>query len=189
MTESAQAKPATDISPDGYNPYLFALSASEPDTYDGGDVRGAHEQNFPILKGQKSAVYLVHLEVGGIREPHWHPSAWEATYIISGRAKWLILGTHPGGHYHPKRFEAGTGDLVFIPDGYFHYFENASDCEPLIVLIHFNNSTREANDDLGIVASLSSIPNDVLEPLFKVPAGTFDNIPKNIKPVVITKHQ
>ena len=189
MTESSQAKSATDISQDEKNPFRFPLAASKPDRYDGGDLRGANEKTFPILAGQDAAVYLVHLQVGGIREPHWHPKAWETNYVISGRAKWVVLDSHPDGRYHPHRFEVGEGDLVFIPRGYFHYFENASECEPLTVLINFNTSTPEANDDIGIVASVSSLPNDVLETVFKVPAGTFDNIPKNIKPVVITRRK
>jgi oxalate decarboxylase len=54
------------------------------------------------------------------------------------------------------------------------------------VLVVFNNSTPEPNDDIGIVASFAALPNDVLEAVFKVPAGTFNQIPKNFTPVVIT---
>jgi oxalate decarboxylase len=184
---ATRATPAHDASADDtHNPFVFHLSAETPTVYDGGNLRGANEDTFPIVTGQKAAIYLVTLEVGGIREPHWHPRAWEANYIISGAATWSVLGTHPDGRYHNKQFDVGKGDLVFIPQGYFHYFANASDAEPLTVFIVFNSSTPEPNDDIGIVASFAALPNDVLETVFKVPAGTFNQIPKNFTPVVIT---
>ncbi|MGY2063706.1 cupin domain-containing protein, partial [Nocardia gipuzkoensis] len=117
--------------------HLFKLKAADRANFDGGYLQGANEDNFPVLQGQKGSVYFVHLEVGGLREPHWHPSAWELNYIIAGRARWTILGTHPDGTYHNDTFEAEQADLVFAPQGYFHYFENASTDKPLDVLVTF----------------------------------------------------
>ncbi|WP_240437523.1 cupin domain-containing protein [Sciscionella marina] len=102
----------------GGNPFLFRLTRSAPDDYHGGSLRGAHEKNFPVLTGQQASVYFVHLDVGGMREPHWHPSAWELNFIISGTADWVVLGTHADGSYHNERFRAGQGDLVFAPQGF-----------------------------------------------------------------------
>ncbi len=170
------------------SPHLFPLTTSAPSEYDGGSLRGAHEQNFPVLAGQNGSVYFVTLEVGGIREPHWHPSAWELTFIISGKAKWTILGTHADGGYHNDVFTAEQGDLVFIPQGFFHYFENAGE-QPLQVLVVFNTSSIEPNDDIGIMGSLNSIPRDVLAATFGVPASAFDQVPTEVKPVVITRRK
>lgn len=187
---SATANATATAAPDGStNPYLFDLAGTKPTVFDGGNLRGANEENFKVLKDQKSATYLIELEVGGIREPHWHPSAWESTFVISGQSKWSILGTHPDGKYHNLQFAAGPGELVFIPEGFFHYFENASASEPLKVLVNFNNSTPEPNDDLGIVASLASLPDDVLDTVFGVPAGSFGKIAKKLEPVTITKRK
>ncbi|KAA8883065.1 cupin domain-containing protein [Nocardia colli] len=170
-------------------PHLFKLTASERANHDGGYLQGANEDNFPVLKGQKGSVYFVHLDGGGIREPHWHPSAWELNFIIAGRAKWSILGTHPDGTYHNDVFEAGQGDLVFAPQGYFHYFENASADTPLDVLVMFNTSAGEPNDDIGIVGTLNSLPREVLAASFGIPVSAFANVPTEIKPVVITRHR
>lgn len=167
--------------------HLFKLTESEPMRYDGGTLQGAHEGNFPVLAGQRGSVYFVRLEVGGIREPHWHPTAWELNFVVSGRAKWTILGTHPDGDYRNDAFEAGKGDLVFAPQGYFHYFENAHPTEPLEVLVIFNTAAREPHDDIGIVGALNSIPRDVLAASFGIPASAFDGVPTTIEPVVITK--
>ncbi|MFI1917675.1 cupin domain-containing protein [Nocardia sp. NPDC020380] len=169
--------------------HLFKLTAADRDNYDGGYLQGANEDTFPILRGQQGSVYFVHLEVGGLREPHWHPSAWELNYIISGKARWTILGTHPEGGYRNNVFEAGQGDLVFAPQGHFHYFENASPDVPLEVLVIFNTSAKEPNDDIGIVGSLNALPRNVLAAAFGVPESAFANVPTEIKPVVITRHR
>ncbi|MGW4772930.1 cupin domain-containing protein [Nocardia sp. NPDC004278] len=169
--------------------HLFKITAAEPQQFDGGNLRGATEDNFPVLSGQNGAVYLVRLEVGGIREPHWHPTAWELNYVVSGSAKWTILGTHLDGSYRNDVFEAGQGDLVFAPQGFFHYFENARTDMPLDVLIIFNTSVREGSDDIGIKAALNAIPRDVLATTLGIPASALDAIPTDIAPVVITKRR
>ncbi|WP_069163408.1 cupin domain-containing protein [Nocardia altamirensis] len=167
--------------------HLFHLDAEEPLRFDGGTLQGAHEGNFPVLAGQQGSVYLVRLEPGGIREPHWHPTAWELNYVISGTTRWSILGTHPDGTYRRDVFEASKGDLVFAPQGYFHYFENHTTDTTLEVLVIFNTSAQEPNDDIGIVGTLNSIPRDVLAVCFGVPETAFGQVPTDIKPVVITK--
>jgi oxalate decarboxylase len=58
-------------------------------------------------------------------------------------------------------FEAGKGDVIFAPEGHYHYFENASATEELVALIVFNSDAAEPKDDIGIGQSLTAIPNDV----------------------------
>ncbi|WP_028477231.1 cupin domain-containing protein [Nocardia sp. CNY236] len=169
--------------------HLFHLDATEPLRFDGGDLRGAHENNFPVLAGQCGSAYVVRLEPGGIREPHWHPTAWELNYHISGRAKWTILGTHPDGRYRSEEFEARAGDLVFAPQGYFHYFENAHRDHPLEVLIVFNTSAQEPNDDIGLRGALNSIPRAVTAAVLGIPESALNGIPTDLQPVVITKRR
>ena len=82
---------------------------------------------------------LTVLRPGGIREPHWHPSAWEVNYVISGEARWSVV--EPEG-YHDT-FQARASDLVFLPQGSFHYFENGRDDQDLTVLIVFNTSAEK----------------------------------------------
>ncbi|RMI28982.1 cupin domain-containing protein [Nocardia stercoris] len=166
--------------------HLFHLTAASPDRFDGGTLQGAHEQNFPVLAGQNGAAYFVRLEPGGIREPHWHPTAWELNYHISGTAKWTLLGTHPDGSYRTDVFEAHAGDLVFAPQGFFHYFENARTDAPLELLIVFNTSAPETSDDIGLLAAMNSMPRDVTASVLGVPVSALAAIPTEIKPVVIT---
>ncbi|SFQ43568.1 oxalate decarboxylase [Amycolatopsis arida] len=169
--------------------FLFPLGASEPNQFPGGWLRGAHDGNFPVLAGQNGSVYRLRLEVGGIREPHWHPTAWELTYVLAGRARWTILGTHPDGAYQREEFTAAVGDLVFVPQGFFHYFENAGIADPLDVLVVFNTSTREPSDDIGILGSVNALPRDVLAAVFGVPESALAGLPTGVEPVVITRRR
>jgi len=163
--------------------HVFNLTTAQASEYDGGRLQGANEQNWPILVDQQCAVYLVHLEPGGVREPHWHPSAWEVNYVISGRTRWTFVGPNSS----QESFEASKGDVIFAPQGHFHYFENASDTEELVVLIVFNSSAEEPADDIGIVQSFSSLPTWVLAAAFGAPPEVFDAIPKRHERVVISR--
>jgi len=178
----------TPSGPGGWSaqhPHMFHLQTWAPSVFDGGALQGATAENWPILSGKQGSVYLARLEPGGVREPHWHPSAWELNFVISGKAQWSLVGpqaTHDA-------FEAGPGDLVFAPQGHFHYFENASETEDLVVLIVFNASAGEPDDDVGIVASLSAIPSDVLAAVFKTSPDAFGNLPRKIERVTIARKQ
>ena len=46
---------------------------------------------------------LLTLQPGGIREPHWHPSAWELNIVTSGVAAWVVIdgnGNHESFDQH-----------------------------------------------------------------------------------------
>lgn len=165
------------------HPHLFHLADWGGNVFPGGSLQGANSENWPILVGQKGAVYLARLAVGGIREPHWHPSAWEINVILAGLSRWVFVG--PNGTQDV--FEAGKGDVIFAPQGHYHYFENASATEELVALIVFNSDAAEPKDDIGIGQSLTSIPNDVLSAVLGVPVSIFEQIPTVPGRIVIVK--
>lgn len=163
------------------NPYLFDLTKSKPRVKKPkGTVQGCDEKVFPIVTGQKAAMFLVVLKPKGIREPHWHPNAWEFDYCISGRARMSVVA--PNNEW--KIFDVKPGQVVFVPQGYFHYFENIG-LDDLHFLVAFNDSASESSDDIGISVSLGGVPNHALAATFGVPVSAFDKIPKLHKEVVI----
>jgi len=174
---------------------LFRLSLLTPPAVNKpniGDVRGANQDNFPILEGN-AAAYFVHLLPCVVREPHWHLFAWEVDYVISGTAKYTILAPLQ----QSTTFTAIAGDVVFIPQGYIHYFENAGDgTQDLEVFVVFNSGAVEKTDDIGLVNSIGVFPPDVLGALFGVSptvfSGTGTSNPNTItlnaaSPVVLAK--
>ena len=95
--------------------HLFPLGAQPPTTLDGGSFKQANEDNFPILKGQEASILLLTLQPGGIREPHWHPSAWELNIVTSGVAAWVVID----GNGNHESFDQHVGEIVFAPQGSF----------------------------------------------------------------------
>jgi len=153
--------------------HLFHLGAQPPTTLDGGSFQQANEDNFPILKGQEASIQLITLQPGGIREPHWHPSAWEINLVTKGVAFWVLID----GNGNHESFDQHVGDVVFAPQGSFHYFENRGPADIKIVIIQ-NTSAPEDKDNIGIAESLSQLPHQTLSAVFGVPAETFDKFKK-----------
>jgi oxalate decarboxylase len=162
--------------------HLFHLAALPPTTYDGGSQQQAHEDNFPILKGQEASIQLITLQPGGIREPHWHPSAWEINLVTKGVATWVLID----GNGNHESFDAHVDDIVFAPQGSLHYFENRGPADMRIVIIQ-NTSAPEAKDNIGIGESLSRLPPRVLSAVFGVPAETFKPFKKIDNSIVILR--
>ena len=153
--------------------HLFHLGDSPVAKFDGGSFHQADEDSFPILKGEQASIVLLTLQPGGIREPHWHPSAWEINLVTKGVAFWVLID----GNGNHESFEAHVDDLVFAPQGSLHYFENLG-TEDLDVLIIQNSSAAEDKDNIGIAESLSQLPAETLSAVFGVPAETFDKFKK-----------
>jgi len=162
--------------------HLFHLGASPVTSFDGGSFQQADEQNFPILTGQQASIVLLTLQPGGIREPHWHPSAWEINIVTKGVAYWVLVD----GNGNHESFEQKVGDVVFAPQGSFHFFENRSADDMKIVIIQ-NTSAAESDDNIGIGESISKLPPRVLSAIFGVPAATFDRFTKYDKAAIILR--
>jgi oxalate decarboxylase len=162
--------------------HLFHLGASPLSTYDGGSFQQADEDVFPILKGQQASIVKLTLLPGGIREPHWHPSAWEINIVTSGVAAWVLVD----GNGNHESFDQHVGDVVFAPQGSFHYFENRGPADMKIIIIQ-NTSTPESKDNIGIGESLSQLPPRVLSAVFGVPAETFKPFKKFDSAIVILR--
>jgi oxalate decarboxylase len=162
--------------------HLFHLGDLPVNRYDGGWFQQADEDTFPILKGQQASIVSLTLVPGGIREPHWHPSAWEINIVTSGVAAWVVVD----GNGNHESFDQHVGDVVFAPQGSFHYFENRGPADMKIVIIQ-NTSTPESKDNIGIGESLSMLPPRVLSAVFGVPAETFKPFKKFDNAIVILR--
>jgi uncharacterized RmlC-like cupin family protein len=70
---------------------------------------------------------------GGSTRVHHHGGCETAIYVVSGRARftWGPTGTED------EQF-AGTGDIAYVPAHEVHSEHNASDTEPLVVVVTRN---------------------------------------------------
>lgn len=149
--------------------HTFNLNATLPQAVcKGGSRTIVSSNNFPILKGM--ALYLLRLERGGIREPHWHPNAAELSYCVRGKAIMTIFGPDAS----LDTFTVDQGEIVFVPRGYIHHIESIGMEEAKFVLAF----THEKPEDLGITGSLGSIPNRILGETFNQSSNFFSQLNK-----------
>jgi oxalate decarboxylase len=105
---------APDLPP-SKNTYRFALTRAKPQVRTkGGTVTECTVKNFPVVGQSDAAIFLLKLEPGGPREPHWHPNAWELEYVVSGKAR-LGVVTPQG---TTDIVDLGPGDVGFVPRGW-----------------------------------------------------------------------
>ncbi|GFN34027.1 hypothetical protein PCURB6_42870 [Paenibacillus curdlanolyticus] len=80
---------------------------------------------------------------GQIREPHWHPNAWELDVVIEGRVVVSILNPDTSQLINNP---AGTGQVVFIPMGWLHWITPVTDRTRLHL---FFNSSQVENAEVS----------------------------------------
>ncbi|UOQ45964.1 cupin domain-containing protein [Halobacillus salinarum] len=90
----------------------------------------------------------LYLTKGHIREPHWHPNAWELDVVVSGEALVSIIDPDTN---QLHTYQARPGQVVFIPMAWWHWITPAS--ENLHLHLFFNNDqfeTAEGSDTLRL---------------------------------------
>ncbi|EFM09608.1 Cupin domain protein [Paenibacillus curdlanolyticus YK9] len=80
---------------------------------------------------------------GHIREPHWHPNAWELDVVIEGQVVVSILNPDTAQLINNT---AGPGQVVFIPMGWLHWITPVSDRTHLHL---FFNSSQVENAEVS----------------------------------------
>src|SRR5213080_5010305 len=80
----------------------------------GGEVRIVDSSNFKV---STTAMALVTVHPGGLRELHWHPNADEWQYYISGKGRMTVVAT--GNKARTMDFQAG--DVGYVQKTLLHY--------------------------------------------------------------------
>ncbi|WP_254513503.1 cupin domain-containing protein [Anatilimnocola floriformis] len=134
----------------------------------GGREWRADSTNFPISTTVTGVV--LELEPGALRELHWHPTADEWHYVITGNISVTMFGSH--GRYRTEMLE--KGDVGYIPQGYGHSIENVGST-PCRILIGFNTGVYQTID---LAQWIAGNPVDILATNFSKPAALFQKFPK-----------
>jgi oxalate decarboxylase len=150
--------------------HKFRMLAERPHSvHKGGREWRVGQDRFPISKTITGVV--LELNPGGLRELHWHPNADEWQYVLSGRVRISMFGSH--GRWKQDTFDAG--DVGYIPTGFGHSIENDSEDKPARVLIAFNTGHYQAID---LSQWLASNPDYLLATNFGRPLATIEKLPR-----------
>jgi oxalate decarboxylase len=149
--------------------HKYRLLANPPRVNNkGGRMWLVDSKLHPIAKTIAAAI--IELDVGGLRELHWHPTADEWQYVYEGQVSVTMFGS--GGRYRVETLE--KGDVGYVPQGYGHSLENVGD-KPCRILVGFNSGVYE---DIDLSEWMAANPPDVLATNFGKPAGLFEDFPR-----------
>ena len=162
--------------------YGFPLASAKPTaTTPGGTVTELTENNFPIFKGNAAGVFFLVLQPGALREPHWHPNAWEMDYCAEGRGELGIVT--PDGDQRVQTLS--TGDIGFIPQGWAHYIRNPGPGVMKFVVV-FNNSLP---NDIGLSTMFGGMPTNTFSQTLGISASTMASARKSPKTLLIVQRR
>ena len=151
--------------------HKYELLKQDPHSvHTGGREWRVGADRFPI--SQTITGVILELAPGGLRELHWHPTSDEWQYVLSGKVHVTMFGSH--GRYRIETLE--KGDVGYIPQGYGHSIENASESEPTRILIGFNTGHYEAID---LSAWIAGNPRYLIENNFGVSASEAEQFPRD----------
>src|SRR6202165_4429851 len=155
----------------GKSPQDFAFRTMEmPPTKQtkGGEVRIVDSSKFKVTT---TAMAMVTIHPGGMRELHWHPNADEWQYYIAGKGR--MTGGETGNRARTMDFQ--TGDVGYVEKTLLHYIENTGDTD-LIFLEMFKSSFYQ---DLSFSEWLAHTPPELVMAHLRIDKATYDAIPKN----------
>jgi oxalate decarboxylase len=151
--------------------HKYELLKQQPHSvHSGGREWRVGADRFPI--SQTITGVILELAPGGLRELHWHPTSDEWQYVLSGKVHVTMFGSH--GRYRIETLE--RGDVGYIPQGYGHSIENASETEATRILIGFNTGHYEAID---LSAWIAGNPRYLIENNFGISATAAESFPRD----------
>jgi oxalate decarboxylase len=131
-------------------------------------VRIVDSNNF---KASTTAMAMVTVHPGGMRELHWHPNADEWQYYIAGKGRMTVVAT--GNKARTMDFQ--EGDVGYVKKTLLHYIENTGDAD--LVFIEMFKSERY--QDLSLSEWLAHTPPQLVQAHLRVDKATIDAIPRN----------
>ena len=155
----------------GKSPKDFAFRTMEmPPTMQtkGGEVRIVDSSNFKV---STTAMAMVTVHPGGMRELHWHPNADEWQYFITGKGRMTVVAT--GNKARTMDFQ--EGDVGYVQKSLLHYVENTGDTD--LVFLEIFKSDHYA--DFSLSEWLAHTPPELVMAHLRIDKATLDAIPKN----------
>jgi oxalate decarboxylase len=151
--------------------FKFALEASRGRESNGSSAKEATVTQLPISKG--IAGVTMRLAPGAMRELHWHATAAEWAYVVSGRVRTTVFDPH--GRAETNDFD--PGDIWYFPRGHGHMLECLGDASCHFLLI-FDNGYFSEFGTFSITDWIGHTPKPLLAKNFNLPETTFDGFPQ-----------
>ncbi|OZT13456.1 cupin [Priestia aryabhattai] len=119
----------------------------------------------------------LYLTKGHMREPHWHPNAWELDVVVSGEVQVSIVDPDTSSLH---TFQIKEGNVAFIPMGWWHWIEPLT--EEAHLHLFFNNDQFESSEGSDI---LRLTPPEVFQKAYNVNEKTIKQALEPIDETVV----
>jgi oxalate decarboxylase len=139
----------------------------------GGEVRIVDSSNFKV---STTAMAMVTVHPGGLRELHWHPNADEWQYFISGKGRMTVVAT--GNKARTMDFQ--EGDVGYVQKSLLHYVENTGDTD----LVFLEMFRADRFQDFSFSEWLAHTPPELVTAHLDIDKATLDAIPRGA-PVIM----
>ncbi|KAG2363492.1 putative oxalate decarboxylase/oxidase [Suillus spraguei] len=159
-------------------PYTFAMSQVNATQAPGGSYKVVDQSSFAVSTTICAAEVTV--EVGGMRELHWHPTESEWTYFVSGQARITVYASSATA----TTMDFQAGDIAYIPAPYGHYVENTGNTTLLFLEI-FNSGVFQ---DISLTQWLALTPHELVKAHLDVSDETIDSFSRVKQEVVGPAH-
>lgn len=151
--------------------FKFELEKSEGKVMGGSVGREATVEQLPVSKGIAGVSMI--LEPGAMRELHWHATAAEWAFVVSGRVRTTVID--PQGRAETNDFE--PGDIWYFPRGHGHVLCCLGD-EPAHFILIFDNGYFSEFGTFSITDWIGHAPPALLAKNFSLPESTFASFPE-----------
>ena len=141
---------------------VFSLSGQRPMEFPGGTLREMTAADYPPIPNMASA--QIDLHVGGMRGLHWHDTAGEIGFVVSGRAVLTVVDA-------ANNQEIGVlneGDIYCIPVGFAHSLACLGTEPCRVVAVYDDGRTVESNA-FNATDWLKAEPANILTAILGVP--------------------
>jgi oxalate decarboxylase len=150
--------------------FKFALEKSAGKTMGGSYGKEATVAQLPVSKG--IAGVSMRLEPGVMRELHWHATAAEWAFVLSGRVRTTVID--PKGFAETNDFE--PGDVWYFPRGHGHMLQCLGN-EPCHFVLIFDNGYFSEFGTFSVTDWIGHAPKPLVAKSLGVPVEAFDGFP------------
>ncbi|MCE9547815.1 MAG: cupin domain-containing protein [Planctomycetia bacterium] len=152
--------------------FKFPLEKSQGKVIGGSFGKEVTVKQLPISTG--IAGVSMKLDVGAMRELHWHATAAEWGFVLGGRVRTTVVS--PRGTSETNDFE--PGDVWYFPRGHGHMIQCLGD-KPCYFVLIFDNGYFSEFGTFSITDWIGHTPKPLLAKNLGLPESAFDSFPKS----------
>ncbi|MES0883921.1 cupin domain-containing protein [Roseibium sp. SCP14] len=164
--------PDPDLSKSTLPNFKFELEKSTGRVDGGSYGKEVTVEQLPISTG--IAGVSMKLQPGVARELHWHATAAEWAFVISGNCRTTVI--NPEGQSETNDFE--PGDVWYFPRGFGHSIQCLGN-QPCHFILIFDNGYFSEFGTFSITDWIGHTPKELLAKNLGLPASAFDSFPKS----------